>query len=97
MICLLLNIRSLFNQISSISKPDLILILIVLCDLMNLCNRDSLFSKTLDMKFIFFLIYSSSIQNIQISIIREEWESATLWTQLITSQQVTFRYFIVQI
>ncbi|MFS7990096.1 hypothetical protein Hanom_Chr11g01054761 [Helianthus anomalus] len=97
MICLLLNIRSLFNQISSISKPDLILILIVLCDLTNLCSGDSFFFKTLDMKFIFFLIYSSSIENIQTSIIREEWESATLWTQLITSQQVTFRYFIVHI
>ncbi|KAF5796425.1 hypothetical protein HanXRQr2_Chr08g0351311 [Helianthus annuus] len=34
-------------------------------------NRgDSFFSKTLDMKFIFFLIYSSSIQKIQTSIIR---------------------------
>ncbi|MFS7944028.1 hypothetical protein Hanom_Chr06g00507171 [Helianthus anomalus] len=70
MICLLLNIRNLFNKISSISKPDLILILIVLRDLMNLCSGDSFFSKTLDMKFIFFLIYSSSIQNIQTSIIR---------------------------
>ncbi|KAM0070390.1 hypothetical protein Hdeb2414_s0001g00012581 [Helianthus debilis subsp. tardiflorus] len=28
-------------------------------------NGDSFFSKTLDMKFVFFLIYSSSIQKIQ--------------------------------
>ncbi|MFS8020032.1 hypothetical protein Hanom_Chr15g01410801 [Helianthus anomalus] len=33
-------------------------------------SGDSFFSKTLDMKFVFFLIYSSSIQNIQASIIR---------------------------
>ncbi|MFS7962703.1 hypothetical protein Hanom_Chr08g00729711 [Helianthus anomalus] len=36
---------------------------------MNLCRGDS-FSKTLDMKFVFFLIYSSSIQKIQAAIIR---------------------------
>ncbi|KAF5778461.1 hypothetical protein HanXRQr2_Chr12g0547761 [Helianthus annuus] len=49
---------------------NVILILIVLCDLMNLCSDDSIFSKTLDMKFVFFLIYSSSIQKIQAAIIR---------------------------
>ncbi|MFS7939016.1 hypothetical protein Hanom_Chr05g00446651 [Helianthus anomalus] len=32
-------------------------------------NDDSFFSETLDMKFVFFLIYSSSIQKIQASII----------------------------